>query len=155
MSDHFRKLENMYHAAPVNAHFAPKLEVSKGSAVLTMAVDPRFFHAANALHGSVYFKALDDAAYFAVASLVCDFFVVTVSFNLFLLRPVTGGSLRCEGTVTSSSKNLYIAESVLYRDGNQQIARGSGSFMVGRTRLADVESYKSHSDSRSGRKRQS
>ncbi len=142
MDDHFRKLENMYQAAPVNDHFAPELKISKGSATLTMAVNPGFFHAANALHGSVYFKALDDSAFFAVSSLVREFFVVTVSFNIFLLRPVTTGTLRCEGTVTSSSKNLYIAESVLYLDDDRQVARGSGSFMVSRTRLSDVESYR-------------
>ncbi|RLE18889.1 MAG: thioesterase [Acidobacteria bacterium] len=142
MEDHFRKLENMYLAAPVNDHFAPELKISNGSSILTMEVNPRFFHAANALHGSVYFKALDDSAFFAVSSLVREFFVVTVSFNVFLLRPVTKGTLRCEGTVTSSSKNLFIAESVLYLDGGNQVARGSGSFMVSRTRLSDVESYR-------------
>jgi hypothetical protein len=37
---------------------------------VTGLVRPDFFHAAHAVHGSVYFKALDDAAFFAVASLV-------------------------------------------------------------------------------------
>ena len=127
MSDHFRKLENMYHAGPVNKYYSPKLEVSKGNSLITMEVNPRFFYAANSLHGSVYFKALDDAAFFAVNSLVKEFFVYTVSFNIYFLRPVTNGTLRAEGSVTSSSKTLFLAESVLYIDENRQVARGYGA----------------------------
>ncbi|MCK5377863.1 MAG: PaaI family thioesterase [Acidobacteria bacterium] len=141
MNHHFRKLENMYHAAPVNSHYLPKMEVGDGRAVITMDVDPGFFHAAGALHGSVYFKGLDDAAFFAVNSLVEDVFVLTVSFNIFLLRPVTEGCLRAEGFVTSRSKNLFVAEAVLYADDKRQVARGSGSFMRSRIRLEEVESY--------------
>jgi len=141
MGDHFRKLENMYHAAPVNAYYNPRLEVSKGRAELTMDVNPDFFHAANALHGSVYFKALDDAAFFAVNSLVKDLFVVTVSFNIFLLRPVTEGTLRAEGYVTSRSRTLFVAESVLYIGKDRQAARGSGSFMRSSIPLAEVKAY--------------
>ena len=141
MSDHFRKLENMYHAAPVNDFYKPKLTVSRGRAELVMDVNPDFFHAANALHGSVYFNALDDAAFFSVNSLVKDKFVVTVSFNIFLLRPITEGALRAEGYVTSRSKTLFIAESVLYLDKSRQAARGSGSFMRSGIQLSEVESY--------------
>ena len=132
----------MYDAAPVNDFYRPKLDISKGHAIVTMEVNPQFFHAANALHGSVYFKALDDAAFFAVNSLVREFFVLTVSFNIFLLRPVTAGTLRAEGSVKSSSKNLFVAESILTINGDRQVARGSGSFMCSRIRLSEVESYR-------------
>jgi acyl-coenzyme A thioesterase PaaI-like protein len=54
---------------------------------------------------------------------------------------VTGGQLRAEGRVTSVSKNLFVAESVLYVDGDTQVARGSGSFQRSRVPLAQVESY--------------
>nr|CAP47459.1 putative integron gene cassette protein [uncultured bacterium] len=140
--NHFRRLENMYRAAPINRIFEPKLEVTDGAAVLTMDVKPDFFHAANALHGSVYFKALDDAAFFAVNSLVRDSFVLTVSFTTYLLRPVTEGTLRAEGTVTSRSKNLFVAESVLYSGPERQVARGSGTFMRSRVSLESVDSYR-------------
>ncbi len=142
MTEHHRKLEQMYHAAPVNELYRPRMEVSEGRAVLWMDVDPAFHHAAGALHGSVYFKALDDAAFFAVNSVVDDSFVVTVSFNIYLLRPVVEGRLRAEGRVTSASKNLFVAESVLYLDDDQQVARGSGSFVRSKIRLDQVEAYR-------------
>ena len=39
------------------------------------------------LHGSVYFKAFDDAAAFAVYSVEREVFVVTASFRTYLLAP--------------------------------------------------------------------
>ncbi len=89
--EHHRKLEAMYGAAPVNAPCEPRLEVREGEATLVMEVRACHFHAAGSLHGSVYFKALDDAAFFAVNSLVEDVFVLTTSFTVYLLRPVRRG----------------------------------------------------------------
>ncbi len=53
--DHFRKLERMYHGAPINRYFEPLMRVFGGSAELTLTVKPDFFHAAHSVHGSVYF----------------------------------------------------------------------------------------------------
>jgi acyl-coenzyme A thioesterase PaaI-like protein len=67
---HFRKLENMYLGAPISRLYQPTIRISEGLAEIAIPVAPAFFHAAGALHGSVYFKVLDDACFFAVASLV-------------------------------------------------------------------------------------
>ena len=68
--------------------------------------------------------------------------MLTVSFNIYLLRPVFEGTLRAEVTVTSASKKLYIAEAALYVEPDRQVARGSGSFMCSRIRLDTVDSYR-------------
>ncbi len=141
MTDHFRRLQRMYLTAPINAAYAPSLEVMDGAAVLTFEARPEHFHAAGALHGSVYFKALDDAAFFAVSSVVRDVFVLTASFTVYLTRPVTGGTLRAEGRVTSRSSNLYVAESVLYVEPERQVARGSGTFMRSKLALSEELGY--------------
>ncbi len=139
-SEHCTRLERMYAAAPVNRSFRPVLEVGEGTAVLTMSVLEEHFHAAGSLHGSVYFKALDDAAFFAVNSLVEDVFVLTTSFTVYLLRPVTGGTLEAEGRVVSSGRSLFVAEATLSVDG-RLVARGSGTFMRSSRRLDEVEGY--------------
>lgn len=142
MDEHFRKLERMYEAAPINRLYEPSLEVARGRALLTMAARPEHFHAAGALHGSVCFKALDDAAFFAAASLIEDVFVVTASFHVHFLRPVTGGLLRAEGRVVSAARNLIVAESRVEDGSGREVARGSGSFVRSRTRLSDIETYR-------------
>jgi uncharacterized protein (TIGR00369 family) len=126
---HFRKLERMYAGAPVNAFYRPTLEIGEGRAELRMTVRRDFFHAAGAVHGAVYFKALDDAAFFAAASLVEDVFVLTASFNLHMTRPVSAGELVAVGEVVHRSRRLLLAEAVLTDAGGSQLARGGGSFL--------------------------
>ena len=127
--EHYRKLERMYAGAPVNAWYAPELTVSEGRAELRMAVREEFFHAAGAVHGSVYFKALDDAAFFAAASLVEDVFVLTSGFHLNLPRPISAGELVAVGEVVHRSRRLILAEAVLTDGEGRQLARGNGSFL--------------------------
>jgi len=65
---HFRKLEQTYLAAPTNQYYKPRVHIAEGEAEIVITVDPRFYHAADAVHGSVYFKALDDAAFLTSTS---------------------------------------------------------------------------------------
>jgi uncharacterized protein (TIGR00369 family) len=87
------------------------------------------FHSARSLHGSVYFNALDDAAFFAVNSLLNDVFVLTVSFTIYLVRPVTAGVITAKGRVVHKSRSVMLAEAELHDQTGRQVARGSGSFM--------------------------
>ena len=128
-AEHYRKLERMYASAPINHFFQPTMQVSEGRAVVTMKVRRDFFHAANAVHGAFYFKALDDAAFFAVNSLVPDVFVLTVSLNAYLVRPVSEGEVRAVGQVAHRSRRLFVAESQLFDSAGNEIARGSGVFV--------------------------
>ena len=141
MSEHHRRLERMYLAAPVNELYLPTIAISGGRATVEFEVRDQFFHAAHALHGSVYFKALDDSAFFAAASMVPDRFVVTVSFTIYLTRPVTSGRLRAEGQVATQTTNLFVAESVLY-NGDREVARGSGTFVPSKIELTTALGYK-------------
>lgn len=127
--EHYRKLVNMYQTAPINQFFAPVLTVGQGQAEVVMEVLPKFFHAAGAAHGAMYFKALDDAAYFAANSLVTQVFVLTINFTTYLERPVSSGRIRCLGQVVMAARNLFIAESRLLDDKEREIARGSGHFV--------------------------
>lgn len=138
-TDHFRKLERLYARAPINEFFRPTLSVTEGEAEVVSEADRRFFHAAGAVHGSVYFKMLDDAAFFAANSLVPDVFVLTASFNTYLMRPVAEGTLTARGRCVSHSRRIILAESVLLDASGREIARGSGSFMKSQIALtADI-----------------
>jgi len=127
--EHYRRLERLYAVAPINRYYRPALTVSEGKAELVIPVREDFFHAAGAVHGSVYFKALDDSAFFAANSLVFDVFVLTASFNVYFTRPVSEGELRATGTVVHRSRNLIVAESVVLDSKGRPIGKGSGSFM--------------------------
>lgn len=133
--EHFRKLERAYATAPVNAYFRPELRLAVGTAEIRIPVRQEFLHAAGAVHGSIYFKALDDAAFFAAQSMVEDVFLVTASFHLHFLKAVTSGALTARGRLISQSRNLYVAEAVVVDDDEHEVARGSGDFVRSRIEL--------------------
>ena len=140
--DHWRRLERMYLTrATINEDFKPGLEVGDGKAEVRIEVDPKFFHAAGAVHGSVYFKAMDDAAFFAANSVVEDVFVLTTNFNIHLLRPVTEGTLIAKGTLVSETRSLLTADAELEDENGRLLGRGTGTFMKSRMLLADVPGY--------------
>jgi uncharacterized protein (TIGR00369 family) len=127
--DHYRKLERMYLAAPITRWYGGiAVAISDGAAEVTIAVRPELFHAAGAVHGSVYFRALDDAAFFAANSRVEGVLVLTVSFNLHLTRPVSSGTLHSKGRVVHESGRLLVAEAELFDDDGRLLAKGSGTF---------------------------
>jgi uncharacterized protein (TIGR00369 family) len=139
---HFEKLTAMYDAAPINGWFKPRLRIpAEGQAEIEIAVRKEFFHAAHAIHGTIYFKALDDATFFAAQSLVTDAFVVTSTFQLYFLRPVSEGHLLARGCVVSRSKRLYVAEGVLFDHRGKEVARGSGTFMPSSVRIGPELGY--------------
>ena len=140
-TEHYRKLEQMYLAAPINTFYSPEIWISHGEAQVTVAVRPEFFHAASAVHGSVYFKLLDDAAFFAVNSLIEEYFALTASFTTYLLRPVTEGTMKATGRVVYAGARSYVAESVVVDAEGREIARGSGNFVASKIKLTADMGY--------------
>ena len=140
--EHFRKLERMYLSAPINKYYAPEIHISENQAQVFIPVRSDFFHAANAVHGAVYFKLLDDSSFFAANSLVEDVFVLTVSYNVYFTRPISEGLMKATGKVVQASRRLIIAESVIVDSEENEIARGSGTFMRSKIRLTKGIGYK-------------
>ena len=140
-TEHFRGLERMYLAAPINEIYRPEISVSEGKSEIEIALDRRFHHAAEAVHGSVYFKMLDDAAFFAAASLEPGVFLLTTSFTTYLTRPVSVGSMRALGRVVNRTRSQFIAEAMVYDTKDREIGRGSGMFVRSKKQLADLAAY--------------
>ncbi len=140
-SEHYRKLENMMHSAPFIKLVSLKAFVTKGEAQMTLTVRKDFFHAAGAMHGALYFLMLDNAAFFAVNSLVKDVFVLTTSFTTYITRPVTEGTVRSIGKVVYSNRSQFIAESILYDSEDIEIARANGVFVRSKIPLSPEIGY--------------
>lgn len=139
---HYRSLENMYKAAPINTFYPPNIHIREGEATIIVEMKPEYEHAASAVHGSVYFKLLDDAAFFAANSLEPDVFVLTTSFTTYITRPISGGHMRSEGKVVNQNRSQWIVESVVYDDQDREIGRGNGIMIRSKMRLNDIEVYK-------------
>lgn len=140
---HFRALESLYVAAPVNHLFPSRLEiVEAGFARIRFTLDKRHFHAAGAVHGTSYFKMLDDAAFYAANSLVTDRFLLTTAFNLLFTRPLGVGEVVAEGRWASGRRRVFVADARLVDAAGEEVARGTGTFMRSQIALAGLPGYR-------------
>jgi len=139
---HWRALEGLYASAPINRTFPSRLDVTgEGTARILFRIRPDVFHAAGAAHGTVYFKMLDDAAFYAANTLVSDRFLLTTSFNMHFSRPVKSGEIIAEGRWISGRRRVLVAESRLLDAAGEEIGRGTGTFMRSRIALATLDGY--------------
>lgn len=139
---HFRALESLYRAAPINRLFESRLEIPEaGVARIHFTIDKSHHHAAGAAHGTSYFKMLDDAAFYAANSLVSDRFLLTTAFNLLLTRPIKAGPVIAEGRWISGKRRVFVADARLIDAEGEEAARGTGTFMRSRIPLASLPGY--------------
>lgn len=140
---HWRALEALYTSAPVNRLFDSRLEVTGGgTARILFEIEERHFHAAGAAHGTIYFKMLDDAAFYAANTLVSDRFLLTTSFNLHFTRPVKTGRVIAEGRWVSGRRRVLVAEAHLVDEEGEEIGRGTGTFMRSHIPLSSLPGYR-------------
>lgn len=140
-SAHHRKLERMYLAAPTNEYFRPRIEIAEGTCTITLPVREDFFHAARAVHGAVYFKTLDDAAFFAANSVVPDVFVLTASLEIQFLQPIREGELVATGTLVDAGDRVLEARGEVRDSHGDLIATGGGAFVKSQTPLSEDIGY--------------
>lgn len=141
---HYRALESLYAAAPINQLFESRLEIPEpGRAQIRFTIDSRYFHAGGAAHGTSYFKMLDDAAFYAANSLVTDRFLLTTAFNLLFTKPLGPGPVVAEGRWVSGQRRVFVAEARLIDASGEEAARGTGTFMKSRIPLAGLPGYRS------------
>ncbi len=138
---HFKRLERVYRAARINQRLFenPGIEVSKRRADISLDVSPHYFHGMEAVHGSVLFKLLDDAAFFAVNSVVPDVFVITTAFQVHFVRPVTEGSMKAIGELRYMTRSHMVAEATVFNDQGKEVAFGTGSFTKSRFAIEEGE----------------
>ena len=139
---HHRALERLYASAPINHLFASTLTIpAEGRARITFDVDEATYHAAGAAHGTLYFKMLDDAAFYAANTYATDRFLLTTSFNLHFTKPVRIGRIVAEGRWVSGKRRVFVAESRLVDADGDEVGRGTGTFMRSRIALSSLAGY--------------
>lgn len=140
---HLRALEALYASAPVNGLFDSQLELPEaGRSEIRFTVLPQSFHAAGAAHGTLYFKMLDDAAFYAANGLVSDRFLLTTAFNLHFTKPMRQGEARAEGRWISGKRRVFVAEARIVDADGEECARGTGTFMRSHIALSGLDGYR-------------
>ena len=139
--EHFRKLINMYHSAPINQDYDSELILSEGEAEVDLLIKPNYLQSGRSLHGAIFFKVLDEAAAFATLTMEPEFLMVTSSFTTYLTRPVSEGNIRAVGRVLNKTKTQCLAEAIAYNSEGKEVARGSGIFFRSRLPINEAVGY--------------
>jgi uncharacterized protein (TIGR00369 family) len=140
---HLRALEFLYNSAPINQLFQSTLVLPQaGRSEIRFDVMPDTFHAAGAAHGTLYFKMLDDAAFYAANGLVSDRFLLTTAFNLHFTKPMRSGEARAEGRWISGKRRVFVAEARIVDAEGEECARGTGTFMRSHISLSGLDGYR-------------
>jgi uncharacterized protein (TIGR00369 family) len=140
---HFRALESLYRSQAINAAFVSEIEIAEpGVARIRFEVEPTSFHAAGAAHGTLYFKMMDDAAFYACNSVVSDRFLLTTAFNLVFTRPLKSGPVVAEGRWVSGRRRVFVGEARLILPDGEEAARGTGTFMRSHIPLTSLDGYR-------------
>ena len=140
---HLRALESLYNSAPINRMFQSTIVLPEaGRSEIRFMVEAESFHAAGAAHGTLYFKMLDDAAFYAANGLVSDRFLLTTAFNLHFTKPMRSGEARAEGRWISGKRRVFVAEARIVDSEGEECARGTGTFMRSHIALSGLDGYR-------------
>jgi uncharacterized protein (TIGR00369 family) len=140
---HLRALETLYTSAPINRLFDSRIVLPEaGKSEIRFTVGGETFHAAGAAHGTLYFKMLDDAAFYAANGLVSDRFLLTTAFNLHFTKPLKEGEALAEGRWISGRRRVFVAEARIVDSSGEECARGTGTFLRSHIALASLAGYR-------------
>lgn len=140
---HFRALERLYASAPINALFESRLTVAAGGDTrIDFIIGPKVHHAAGAAHGTLYFKMLDDAAFYAANSMISDRFLLTTAFNLHFTKPMVAGPAQALGRWVSGRRRVFVAEARIVDASGEECARGTGTFLRSHIALSGLAGYR-------------
>ena len=140
---HLRALERLYAAAPINRLFESRIALAEaGRSEIRFTVGGDSYHAAGAAHGTLYFKMLDDAAFYAANGLISDRFLLTTAFNLHFTKPMKAGEAIAEGRWVSGKRRVLVAEARIVDASGEECARGTGTFLRSHIALAGLAGYR-------------
>lgn len=143
MNEHFIRLERLYRSAPIHELFEEfEFSLGTGTCEIQTSVGEGLFHGAGSLHGSIYFKLMDDSAYFAAMTVEKEYFIVTTQASIQLLRPVIAGDIIAKSRLIAQKEKEYTAEAELWSR-NKLVGKGQFEFRRSKKALSEIEAYAS------------
>ena len=123
-------MENAYLAARSNELLDLGIRISEGEADIVIPLREDVSSDRGNVLDALCISIMNDAAYYAVNSLVGHAPVATVSFNASLTRAHPAGDLLARGRFVGMSADRYLADSILTDSAGTEVGRGEGEFTI-------------------------
>ena len=128
---YFAALRDMFHGAPITQLVRQTIDrMESGSVRITLHPDPRLHHSGGAVHGGILGLVVDNAGYFAAATVSGGFWVVTTEFKVNLLEAAPDEPLVATGTVLRRGRHLVHTEMQVAAGSGAKIAVGLGTYAI-------------------------
>lgn len=143
MEEHYKKLVKMYLGAEIqNKYPGIQMKIESNYAEITLDIDESYHHAGGYLHGSVYFRLLDDVCYFAAMSNEREYFYVTKSFSITFFRPFKKGMMKAVSEIIKMEDDEFFASGSIYDERGKKLASGEGIFSKSTLKLDPSIGYR-------------
>jgi uncharacterized protein (TIGR00369 family) len=124
-------LRDAFHDAPITRMVRQTMEIpAEGTVRITLHADPRYHHGAGRIHGGILALVLDNAGFFASATVSGGFWTATTEFKVNLLESVSDEDVVATGRVLRKGRHLVHAEMDVCRAGGVKVAVGLGSYAI-------------------------
>lgn len=130
---HLERLERQYLAAPYIQYLDPGISIVEGETDIVVPLRMELQDPSGRLRSSVCIEVMNDAATYAVYSLVGSGEVHTASFSVSLTGACPSGDLLARGCFVGMSGSRYLAESILVDSEGREIGRAEGAFVLSYT----------------------
>lgn len=128
---YFESLRAHFHEAPITKHVHQTMEVPEPGVVrITLHPDARLHHGAGRVHGGVLSLLLDNAGFFACATLSGGYWVATTEFKVNLLETVGLEPVVATGRVLRKGRHLFHAEMRAETAAGSLLAVALGTYTV-------------------------
>ncbi len=124
-----QELSQEYLIHPMHKDLDLSIDIGVGKVSLVLMVQPNILNLVGIMHGSYYFKLMDDACFFAALSLKKSKFVATANFTIHYFRPASSGRLIAEAHVLEHFGKRYVCECVIKDEEGKKYGCGSGLFV--------------------------
>jgi uncharacterized protein (TIGR00369 family) len=124
-------LREAFHDAPITKMVRQTMEIpAEGTVRITLHADPRHHHGAGRVHGGILALVLDNAGFFASATVSGGFWTATTEFKVNLLDSVADEDVVATGRVLRKGRHLVHAEMDVVAASGVKVAVGLGSYAI-------------------------
>jgi uncharacterized protein (TIGR00369 family) len=129
---YFQILRDSFHDAPITRLLPQTLEISQqGEVRIQLHPDPRYHHGGGTLHGGILGLVLDNAGWFACATVSEGFWLATTEYKINLLEAVPAEQLvAATGRVLRRGRYLMHAEMKAVALSGKPVAVGLGTYAI-------------------------
>ncbi len=128
---YFAVLRDAFHEAPITQMVRQTMEIPEpGTVRITLHPDPRHHHGAGRIHGGILALLLDNAGFFASATLSEGYWTATTEFKINLLDSTSDEPVIATGKVLRKGRHLVHATMEAKTESGTLVAVGLGSYAI-------------------------